>query len=355
MISARLRGLVICAALLGCTDPSGSEAPPLDTSELAVRLESLRRELGIPGMAAAIGCDGVVRWSSGFGSADVARNVPATPLTVFHIASLTKTFASIVLLQLVDEGRISLDDPVSDFGVELPGDVRVRHLMSHTSDPPPGGRFRYDGDRFALLDSVVRRGAGETFEDAVVDRVIAPSLLTRTAPSTLRGDGIDAVAIGQALAQGYDGEGRALAYPSHVGVSAGLLSTVLDLIAYATEIEEGRLYPPGARTLAFTPIRAISGGELPYGLGWFVERRTSGTVGWHFGSWTGNSALLVVAPEQGASFAILANSDRLSTPFPIQEGRLESSPFGRAFLGWLEQGEACGGQDPAAHGLEISG
>jgi CubicO group peptidase (beta-lactamase class C family) len=292
-------------------------------------------------MAAAIGCDGAVRWSSGFGSADVARGVPATPQTVFHIASITKTFASIVLLQLVAEGRISLDDPVSNYGVQLPGDVRVRHLLSHTSDLPPGARFRYDGDRFALLDSVVRRGAGQPFKDAVVQRVIASGGLTRTAPSSLAGDGIDAVAIRGALAQGYDAGGLSIVYPTYVGVAAGLLSTVLDLVAYAAAIEEGRLYPPGVSALAFTPTRATSGSELPYGLGWFVERRTGGTVVWHFGSWTGNSALFVLAPDRGASFVVLANSDRLSTPFPLQAGRLESSPFGEAFLGWLEQGEGC--------------
>jgi CubicO group peptidase (beta-lactamase class C family) len=342
MRSCGLQGLLLLGVVLACTEPTGSE-PPRDTVELAARLESLRQKYGIPGMAAAIGCDGAVQWSSGFGSADVASGVPATPQTVFHIASLTKTFASIVLLQLVDEGRISLDDAVSDYGVHLEGDVRVRNLLSHTSDAPPGSRFRYDGNRFALLDSIVRRADGQPFADAVLERVIAPAGLSRTAPSSLVGDGIDGVAIRAALAQGYDGGGRPIAYPTHIGVAAGLLSTVLDLVSYATAIQEDRLYPSGGSALAFTPARASSGSELPYGLGWFVEPRAGGIIVWHFGSWIGNSALLVLAPDRGASFALLANSDRLSTPFPLEEGRLESSAFARAFLGWLEQGEGCGG------------
>lgn len=338
---SRLLGLLLCGALCACSSPTGAD-PPRDTDELAQQLETLRQVHGIPGMSAAIACGGAVRWSSGFGSADVERGVPATPQTVFHIASLTKTFASIVLLQLVDEGRISLDDPVSEYGVELPGDVRVRHLMSHTSDPPPGAAFRYDGNRFALLDSVVRRADGQPFAGAVLQRVIFPAGLTRTAPSSLTGDGIDAVAIRAALAQGYDGDGHPIEYETHFNVAAGLLSTVLDLVAYGAAIEQGQLYPEGGRTLAFTPTRATSGAELPYGLGWFVESRPGGDVIWHFGSWTGNSALLVLAPDRGASFALLANSDRLSTPFPLERGRLESSAFARAFLGWLEQGEGCG-------------
>ena len=343
MKSRGLRLLASAGALLACTEATGPD-PPRDTLELGRQLETLRQAHGIPGMAAAIGCGGSVRWSSGFGSADVARGVPATPQTVFHIASLTKTFASIVLFQLVDEGRISLDDPVSDYGVELPGDVRVRHLMSHTSDPPPGSAFRYDGNRFALLDSVVRRADGRPFASAVLQRVIAPAALTRTAPSSLVGDGVDAVAIRAALAQGYDGDGRPIGYPSDFNTAAGLLSTVLDLVAYGVAIEQDRLYPDGGRALAFTPMRSTSGAELPYGLGWFVEHRNGGDVVWHFGSWIGNSALLVLAPDRGASFALLANSDRLSTPFPLERGRLESSAFARAFLGWLEHGEGCGGQ-----------
>jgi CubicO group peptidase (beta-lactamase class C family) len=213
--------------------------------------------------------------------------------------------------------------------------------MSHTSDPPPGAAFRYDGNRYALLDSVVRRADGQPFADAVLERVIGPAGLTSTAPSS--GNGDEAGAIRAALAQGYDGGGRPIAYPAHFSVAAGLLSTVLDLVTYAAAIDEGRLYPEGGRSLAFSPMRATSGAELPYGLGWFVEHRTGGDVAWHFGSWTGNSALLVLAPDRGASFALLANSDRLSTPFPLEQGRLESSAFARAFLGWLEEGEGCGG------------
>jgi CubicO group peptidase (beta-lactamase class C family) len=327
---------VTFAVLLSCNG-STTEPPPTDTTELAARLDALRQGYGIPGLAAAISCDGTVRWSAGFGMADVGGGTPAAPETVFHVASITKTFASIVLLQLVAEGSVSLDDPVSDYGIQLPGNVLVRHLLSHTSDQPPGTRFRYDGDRYALLDSVVRRADGRSFGDAAVQRVIVPGGLTRTAPSSQASESIRA-----ALAQGYGGGGGTVAYPTYVGTAAGLLSTVLDLVAYASAINAGQLYPPGSRDLAFTPARTPTGSNLPYGLGWFVDERPAGTVFWHYGSWIGNSSLLILAPEQGAAFALLANSDRLSTPFPLASGALESSSFAEAFLGWLEQGEGCG-------------
>jgi CubicO group peptidase (beta-lactamase class C family) len=103
--------------------------------------------------------------------------------TVFHLASLTKPVAATVILQLVEEGRVSLDDPVSKYGIALPGTVLVRHLMSHTSEGVPGTRYAYNGDRFSLLDSVISHGAGKSFAAAVQERIIAPLGLKHFAPT----------------------------------------------------------------------------------------------------------------------------------------------------------------------------
>ncbi|MDH3458377.1 MAG: beta-lactamase family protein [Gemmatimonadota bacterium] len=64
--------------------------------------------------------------------ADLENGTPATGATSFHLASLTKTFASTIIIQLVEHGLVDLDDPVSDYGIDLPssGVIRVRHLMA---------------------------------------------------------------------------------------------------------------------------------------------------------------------------------------------------------------------------------
>jgi CubicO group peptidase (beta-lactamase class C family) len=127
-------------------------------AEFEARLEALRTQLNVPGMAAAIAGTGEKGWARGFGQADVERAIPATPTTSFHLASLTKTFAAFIIMQLTEEGRLDLDQPVQDFGINLP-EVRVRHLLTHTSDArPPGSAFRYNGDRYALLAGDPRRG-----------------------------------------------------------------------------------------------------------------------------------------------------------------------------------------------------
>ena len=141
----KTRLLIICllaTLLAGCGTPAAKQeqvdAETLDTFE--AELENLRQEMKIPGMSAAVVKDGQLVWARGFGYADVENGIPATPETPYHLASVTKTFAAVVIMQLVQEGKLSLDDPVSRYGVSLPeGDkVLVRHLMSHTSEGTPG-------------------------------------------------------------------------------------------------------------------------------------------------------------------------------------------------------------------------
>jgi CubicO group peptidase (beta-lactamase class C family) len=148
-------------------------------------LESLRQDLKIPAYSAAIVKDQKVIWAKGFGYADVENKIPATEHTAYHLASLTKTFASTILMQLVQEGKIKLDDPVSKYGITLESDgvIRVRHLLSHTSEGNPGEQYRYNGNRFAELDKVVQRATGKSFAELLIANILDPLGMNETAPN----------------------------------------------------------------------------------------------------------------------------------------------------------------------------
>src|SRR5689334_16648298 len=109
--------LLACAIALNAGACSVSTVPnagpPAQTlAEFESQLDRLRSGLAIPGMSAIVMLHDSVVWEGSLGVADVASQKPVTPLTEFHLASLTKTFASTIVLQLVDAGLVGLDDPV---------------------------------------------------------------------------------------------------------------------------------------------------------------------------------------------------------------------------------------------------
>ena len=106
-------GALAIAFLSGGTPARAPQADDGRLGRFERQLEGLRQRLHIPGMSAAIVKDRKVVWAKGFGQADLEKKVPATPETNYRIASLTKTFASVLLLQLVEQGKLNLDDPIA--------------------------------------------------------------------------------------------------------------------------------------------------------------------------------------------------------------------------------------------------
>jgi CubicO group peptidase (beta-lactamase class C family) len=168
------------------------QATPQSDAERIARLETLleniRQELKIPAYSAAIVKDQKVLWAKGFGYADVENKIPATEHTPYHLASLTKTFASTILMQLVQEGKIKLDDPVSKYGITLEsaGIITVRHLLSHTSEGNPGEQYRYNGNRFSELDKVIQGATGKSFGELLIANILDPLGMNETAPNVPR-------------------------------------------------------------------------------------------------------------------------------------------------------------------------
>ena len=328
-----------CSASTGAA--AGQAAPTL--AEFESQLDRLRSQLAIPGMSAIVMVHDTVVWEGSLGLADLASQRPVTAATQFHLASLTKTFASTIVLQLVEQGLISLDDPIGKYGLSLPGPgvIRVRHLFSHTSDGVPGAQFRYNGARFALLDQVIRRATGESFAARVMDRIVAPLELRHTAPNPLtpaafRASGRDSAAYVAEMATGYGVDSRMrpvpVAYPTSFSSAAGLVSTAREVARYSTALDAGQFLSAATRALAYTPSRGADNRILPYGLGWFISTVSGHTLVWHYGYWTGNSSLIIKEPSRGLTFVVLTNSDQLSARFRLGSGDLMSSTVAQAFV-----------------------
>ena len=343
--------------------PSAAQIARFET-----QLESLRQELQIPAYSAAIVKDQKVVWAKGFGYADVENKIPATEHTAYHLASLTKTFASTILMQLVQEGKIKLDDPVSKYGITLEsnGVIRVRHLFSHTSEGNPGEQYRYNGNRFAELDKVIEKATGKSFAELLIANILEPLGMNDTAPNvpkmvntkspntagqTAEAE-VKAAPLGGAMItekqqQRFDRVSKILAqpygldrefkitkisYPQSFSTAAGLISTVLDMAKYDIAIDQNKFLNKETQQLAFTPAVSTRGESLPYGLGWFTQDYKGTKMLWHYGFWTGNSSFILKVPEQNITFIIMANSDNLSRPTDLGAGNALSSAIAMAFL-----------------------
>ena len=320
-------------ATTGTGRPAALE--PAVLARFEASLEELRRQLRIPGLSAAIVSQGRLAWARGFGHADVERGIEATADTPYHLASVTKPFAAVVTLQLVEEGLLSLDDPVCDHGLsyESRGIIRVRHLLSHTSSGQPGTEFRYDSDRYADLGWLLARVSGRSFRELLVERIVTPLGMESTAPTPLSmGEGFlspfriwldprNARVYGR-LARPYAVDGSFAIVDGHYPIiftpASGLVSSVADLVRFDVALDEGRLVPEAARARMFAPAVTPGGRELPYGLGWFTQVHGGTRLVWHYG-WNPptSSALFLKLPDEGLTFIALANTDALSRPFDL--------------------------------------
>lgn len=389
MAGARFRRSGVVLAMLSLVGAAGwwfgTMAPDLarvriDTLlELERELEAMRVRLGIPGMSAAIAEGHDMVWAHGFGLANREGGVAAGPDTIYHLASLTKPYASTVVLQLVEEQRLDLEAPVSQFeiAIERSTPVRVWHLLSHTSGEPPGTRYRYDGNAFGALTQVIERTTGQPFAKELAERIIRPLGLTRTAPNpgeprgfwslvaslaatpadiergraVFSASGLERGPIESALAQGYARSlGRSiwpsgLFGPMHpmphgltLSATSGLVASAPDVARFSMAIDDGRLLTPASRARAWQTIGAPQGRTLPYALGWFVQESRGYKLAWHYGHFFESSSLIVKIPEQHLTFVILANSDGLSRWRRLGDrADVTASPAATLFLNWCSR------------------
>jgi CubicO group peptidase (beta-lactamase class C family) len=326
-----------------------AEADALDHFE--AELEELRQQMRIPAFSAAIVKDQKLIWSQGFGYADLGKKVEATASTPYHLASLTKPVAAAILMQLVEEGRLSLDDPVAQYGIQIesPGVVRVRHLLTHTSHGRPGADYMYRGDRFGLLTPVMEQVSGRPFREMVQERILEPLQMANSATNPWGSEGFlgslgfvlrdgdtrrvyDELAEPYRLNESYEpvhGGG----YMEGFNAAAGLISTVEDMAKFDIAMDRDLLVSAETKAQMFAPTISTTGEELPYGQGWFVQEYAGTRLLWHYGLWYCDSSLILKAPDEGLTFIVLANSPELSRPYKLghKDTHVLNSPLALAF------------------------
>lgn len=331
----------VAAGLLLVPLEGGAQAQ--DRFAAAGRLvEEARSQLGTPGISVAAALDDRLVWSAGYGLADVEHDVPASAATVYRIASISKTMAATAVMQLVERGRVSLDDPIQKHVPAFPDKgglaITVRHILTHTSgirhykpgemesqesygsvedairifkaDPllfTPGTKYSYSTYAYNMLAGVVEAASGLAFEAYLQEHVWGPAGMAATRfehPGEI---------VPHRARPYVRGGAAGLANAPYADLSikwagGGIISTVEDLIRFHIAIDQGRLLRAKTLEQMYTPGTLADGSSLPYGLGWMIQADAQGRR-WiaHSGGATGGTTFLLRDPARGLAVAIMCN------------------------------------------------
>lgn len=336
---------------------------------LAANVPELMREGQLPGFSVAIVENGKTVYAEGFGARDPKRNLPATPATLYGIGSVTKSFVAIAIFQLAEQGKLSLDDPVSrhvPLELGLPGTpITIRSLLTHSpgfpnlgtstvlisrglgsdtgipmssaadfyrfvngaSDEivfPPGEHFFYNNAAWRMLGHIVQERSGLPFHRYVKERILDPLGMKRSTLDT-------AVAFRDADHLVPHRRGKAGAEPapfpypnpednlgfSFLSAAGGILSSVDEMGLYLNaQIEQGR-HPGGrlASQQAFAQMQALQletgegyFGKTGYGYGLNVTPDFLGhKLVWHGGSVSVSTAHLAFIPDLKLGIVMMGN------------------------------------------------
>jgi CubicO group peptidase (beta-lactamase class C family) len=314
-------------------------APEPVASALARRIRGEQRERRLPSVAAAAVRAGEVIWSDAVGLADVETGEEATPDHQYRIASITKTFTAVALMQLRDEGKLALDDPLDR---HIPGAARsptLRFLLSHASglqrEPPgriwetlafpsreeliggleqseqvlpPGAYRHYSNLGFALLGEVIARVSGLEYERYVDQRVLGPLGLRRTTWTAEA-----PVATGYFVDPWTDTAAREPVGRGRATASAGeLWSTAPDLCrwaAFLADPDDEVLAPATVEEMhAFQTMTDLDRWTLGHGLALMLMRKGDRVFSGHSGGHLGYLSNVACHRPTRTGAAVVTNS-----------------------------------------------
>lgn len=297
----------------------------------------------IPGLSLAVVRNGTVILSKGYGFSNLELSTPVTENSTFAIYSITKTFTAVATMMLVEEGKISLEDPVTKHIEGLPGawsKINIRHLLTHTSglidicdvspDPcntardytqqeilnlvtdsllrsVPGEKWEYGNISYFLLGILIEKKSGKSYETFLQERIFIPLNMQHTMLQ-------DYKKVIPYRVNGYtwdkNGYQNCLRISPTLSFSlGGLVSTVLDLAKYDAAFYTEKLLKRSTLEQMWTKTILNNGQTVNQGLGFglspFKDHKRVG----HSGGQAGFATTITRLVDDKITVIILTNSD----------------------------------------------
>lgn len=281
--------------------------------------------------------------SKGYGMANLELDVPNTPQTKFRLASVTKQFTAMAILQLQQQGKLNVQDPICKYIRNCPEawqPITIHHLLTHTSgihdyfDTPdvedfekksvspiqiidrfrdlpldfvPGESIYYSNSGYVLLGYIIEQVSGQPYASFLENNIFEPLQMADTGYDNNR-------MVIKNRASGYSSQYVNAEYidVSVLYAAAGLYSTVEDLFRWDQALYTDTLISKPLRDEMFTPFASIPGAELSYGYGWVIGKQFNhhGVAGW--GGMEGVRTAIDRYPDDQVTIIVLSNREDTS-------------------------------------------
>ncbi len=306
-------------------------------------LKEFRTNKLIPGISAGIAWNEKIFWLGNSGTADVENNIAVTDSTLFRIASISKSITAVAVMQLVEKGKIKLDNDARSYISYFPKKkwkFTVRQLLNHTAGIrnyyraefddtrhyaslkdaadivskdtlayKPGTKYLYTTLGYNLLGTIIENVSGQSFSEYLRKNIFEPAQMN----STLLGYQQRIIPYRAGMYERNRTriiENAPLADLSNKYPGGGLLSTSEDLLRFAVNLLEGHLVKPETLDSMLVPTRLKNGTMINYGLGFTLGRDNAGRKYFAHEGYDGTSLLLIYPEEKLAAVDLLNIRDR---------------------------------------------
>ena len=301
----------------------------------------------IPGLSLAIVQQGEITLAKGYGVANLELHVPATPSTVYQLASLTKQFTATAIMLLLNEARLDLEATIGHYLADTPAawqEVTLRQLLTHSSgmmrdgtptywttpaamqqdysyaqmfqmiaqhplDFAPGTKSSYSNSGYFLLGLVIEQITQQPLNTFFTARIFQPLDMTATRINDLR-------AIIPHRATGYTWTEAGWQHPDYIGLThhfanGGLVSNVLDLAKWDAALYTEQILSQAHLQAMWTPAMHQDGTTSDYGFGWAISTHEGQRLVSHGGGLPGFSTYIARFVDAGLTVILLTNGHGL--------------------------------------------
>ena len=354
--AAKSVGLLMLLFIMMSVLTFRASAQTINAKQLTAEIDKILSEQfkpGETGCAALVAKNGQVIYRKAFGMADLELDVPMKPEMVFRIGSITKQFTAIAILQLMEQGKLSLQDEITKYIPDYPmhgHSITIEHLLTHTSgiksytnvpelekfvrtdmkpeeviefiktkpmEFAPGTKYNYNNSGYFMLGYIIEKITGKTYQEYIQENFFTPLGMTSSCygnDTKIIKNRASGYQPGDSGAVNADFMSMLLPY-----AAGSVMSTVDDLYKWNRAVHSYKLVKKETLDMAHTPYKLSDGKSTGYGYGWALSQLQGSPSIEHGGGIFGYLTNGIYLPEEDVFVALFSNNTGKSPDFLSQK------------------------------------